>query len=88
VSRFWEDAIGVLETAARGDGEELGILVDDAGAIRIVPAAGWRTDALQAHYGARTVYQVSHPPSGVRVTGRSGRRSCVLEESAMALLVT
>ena len=88
MSRFWEDAIGVLETAVRGDGEELGILVDELGAIRIVAAAGWRSDALQAHYGARTVYQVSHTPSGVRVTGRSGRRSCVLEESAIPLLVT
>ena len=80
VSRFFEDAIRVFETAAQGT-DNLGILVDASGALRIVPADGWRPDALREHYGARSVFQVSHGPSGVRVEARSGGYSCVLSSS-------
>ena len=78
MSRFWQDAVQVLETATEGDAE-LGLLVDESGAIRIVDATGWRPEALQAHYGVRTVFQVSHTASTVRVMGRCGDRSCTME---------
>jgi hypothetical protein len=81
VSRLFADAIRVFETAAEGD-ETLGILVDDSGALRIVPSDGWRPDALREHYGARSVFQVSRGPSGLRVEARSGAYACVLTSSA------
>lgn len=76
---FFDDAQQVFETAAHGSGAaQFGILVDDAGALRIVDAEGWRPEALQAHYGARTVFQVTRGDTGVRVAALSGRRSCTL----------
>jgi len=88
VDRFWEDAVSVFETArhaARAEGSSaLNILFDDAGALRIVSGEGWRPEALQMHYGARTVYQVTRTAAGVRVTGRSGSDSCVLESTLPA----
>ena len=77
MSRFFQDAIRVFETASQG-ADNLGILVDASGALRIAPADGWRPDALREHYGARSVFQVSHGPSGLRVEARSGQYSCVL----------
>ncbi len=85
MSRFLEDAERVLETAgvkpAYCGMADLAILIDVWGGMRIVDAAGWRPEALQAHYGAATVYQVMRTPGGIRVMGRSGGRSCVLESS-------
>jgi hypothetical protein len=85
VSRFLEDAERVLETAnvapAHCGMADMAILIDAWGGMRIVDAAGWRPEALEAHYGAKTVYQVTRTPGGVRVTGRSGGRSCVLESA-------
>ena len=78
VSRLFTDALQVFETAAAGATENLGILVDDSGALRIVQADGWRPDALQEHYGARSVFQVTHTPAGLRVDARSGAYSCTL----------
>jgi hypothetical protein len=85
VSRLFADALQVFETAALGT-ENLGILVDHHGAVRIVPADGWRADALREHYGARTVFQVSHGPSGVRVEARSQTDSCAVGTSHGRLL--
>ena len=71
----------VFHTAGAGDADspDLGILIDRSGALRIVPAEGWRPEALQAHYGATTVFHVSHSGSAVKVVGRSRESSCVLE---------
>src|SRR5690348_11392889 len=72
-----------------GDGPAaLGILLDDAGALRIVDGAGWRPDTLQAHYGSRTVFQVTRGAGSVRVAARSGSRSCTLasENGAASVL--
>jgi hypothetical protein len=75
--------MSIFETAASGAREsgagELNILIGDDGALRIVAGEGWRPEALSAHYGAKTVYQVKHTADGVRVEGRSGEASCVLQ---------
>lgn len=85
---FFDDAQRVFETAALGDGPAaLGILVDDAGAVRIVDSAGWRPEALQVHYGSRAVFQVTRGAGSVRVAARSGSRSCTLESESAAASV-
>jgi hypothetical protein len=76
---FFDDVVRVFETAEGGrEPAEVGILVDDAGLLRIVEADGWCPEALQAHYGARTVYQVTRGRDEVRVAARSGRQTCML----------
>lgn len=82
MSRFLDDATGILETAsaaAEGAPPDLAILVDRSGGVRVVESAGWRPEALQAHYGSHIVYQVSRSPGKVVVRGRHGSRACTLE---------
>jgi hypothetical protein len=83
VSRLFADAVRVFETATHGGDANVGILLDPQGAIRIVPADGWRPEALQEHYGARSVFQVTNGPAGLRVEGRSGGYSCTLRSNAV-----
>jgi hypothetical protein len=78
VSKFFDDAVRVFETAAQGSTVDIGVLIDSTGTLRIVPGDGWRPEALREHYGAREVFQVTHGPSGLRVEARSGQYSCVL----------
>jgi hypothetical protein len=81
---FFDDAQRIFDTAELGEGAAaLAILVDDRGSLRIVDSAGWRPEALQSEYGARTVFQVTRNQSGVRVAARSGARSCTLETSVL-----
>jgi hypothetical protein len=86
VSRFLDNAVSIFETAsaapADGNSPDLGILIDASGSLRIVDAAGWSPETLAAHYGARTVYHVTHTAGGVQVRGRSDGHTCVLESEA------
>jgi hypothetical protein len=92
VNRFWQDAVNIFETAtngARDAGEgELNILIDDSGALRIVSEPGWRPEALAAHYGAKTVYQVKRTADGVRVEGQSRGTSCTLRSEKRRPIAT
>jgi hypothetical protein len=87
VSRFWQDAENLLETAVQSSGErtDMAILVSPSGGIRIQPAEGWSTAALAAESGAQTLYRVSRNASGVRIEGRSGADRCLLEKELPAL---
>ena len=53
----------------------------------MVAGEGWRPEALQAHYGARAVYQVTRSAGGVRVAGRSIGESCLLESAKPAAML-
>ena len=84
MSKFLADAEEILRVATvRAGGEcmpdELAILIDGKGTIRMLDAAGWRIDSLQASYGVDTVYRVAVKSGQARLEGRSGFQSCVLE---------
>lgn len=71
--------------------EEMAILVDVNGAIRMVDAAGWEIDSLRANFGASTAYKVVAREGLTRLEGRSFTQRCLLEvadpkEVARALL--
>lgn len=91
MNRFWEDAVSVFETARQvpggEDSGELNILIDGAGVVHMVAGEGWRPEALQAHYGARAVYQVTRSAGGVKVAGRSMGESCLLESAKPAAML-
>ncbi len=82
MSRFLEDAERILETAAAASCGEpsrnVAIMLDAAGCLRIVDSEGWTPEGLRSHYGASTLYQVTHSPGAVQVTGWSGARRCLL----------
>ena len=87
MSRLWEDAAGILETASvqqEPEGSDFAILVDRQNGIRIVDAAGWRLDALQREYQAETAFLVKRTLTSVRVEAQSGPYLCKLETTLSA----
>jgi hypothetical protein len=86
VSRFWNDALEILDTASRapqaGSATNLAVVVERSGGLRIVAAEGWSAEGLQSHFGAAAVYQVTHTPRAVRVEGRGPGMSCTLRSPA------
>lgn len=73
----------IFETAKAGTGNtELGILIGADGALRIVEAAGWSPEAMQQHYGARTLYHVTRNQDGVSVNGLGPGGTCALHSEA------
>ncbi len=89
VDAFTERANQLLEAAesAARCGEacqEMTILIGDDGAIRMLAGSDWPLDSLARHYGSRAVYRVSGHCGGVRVEGRAGLRTCVLESAGGA----
>ena len=69
MSRFWQDAVQVMEAATSsygaGSATDLAVVVGASGGIHMVMQPGWSADGLRAHYGAQAVYQVTHTAQGV-----------------------
>ncbi|HSW50585.1 MAG TPA: hypothetical protein VLH09_10440 [Bryobacteraceae bacterium] len=81
MDEFLRDGESVLEAARHGgEAGALAIVIGRDGSLRGVPGSGWTLEALQAEHGARAVYRVSRTRTRLRVEGRSGARSLVLEE--------
>ena len=83
MSRFAEQALSLLDAAesATIHGEpcaEMTILMTQNG-IRMVADSDWPLDSLASHHGALSAYRISHRSGSVRVEGREGFRTCVLE---------
>ncbi len=85
MSRFWQDAMQVMEAASAapgaGSASDLALVIEHSGALRIVMQEGWTAEGLRAHYGAAAVYQVTHTPQGVSVEGRAPGLSCSFRSS-------
>ena len=84
VSRFLENAANLLEAAesAVQCGQEpshLTILLGCEGGLRMIADCDWPLDSLQAHHGASMAYRVTQQHEKVRVEGRQGERTCVIE---------
>ncbi len=88
VSRFLDNAASIFETAestveAGMTPSEMTILVGVEGGIRLVAGTSdWPLDTLQTARGAEMVYRVSRAGDRVRVEGRAGSQSCILETEA------
>jgi hypothetical protein len=84
VSRFWEDAAGILETAAvasTGAGSDLAIVIDGQNCLRMVYGSDWTIEALQREYQASSAYTVKRSAGTVTVEGQSGAERCTLRKS-------
>jgi hypothetical protein len=86
VSRFAEHALNILDAAetASGRGEScshMTILIGQEGAIHMIADSDWPLESLTWHHGAREAYRVSESSGSVRVEGREGLRTCVVESS-------
>jgi hypothetical protein len=63
---------------------EMSILITPEGAIRMVADSDWPLDSLAWHHGAQTAYRVSEHHGSVRVEGREGSKTCVLQSTKPA----
>jgi len=71
--------------AARGENcTEMTILIGQDGGIQMLAESDWPLDSLACHHGARAVYRVSERRGSVRVEGREGSRTCVMESRSPA----
>lgn len=86
VSRFLDNAAQIFEAAesalrAGNEPSDVTILIGAEGGIHMVSDSDWPLDSLQAHHGAQMAYRVSRHEQSVRVQGRAGYQSCLMETS-------
>lgn len=71
--------------SSRGEScSEMTILIAPDGGLRLVADSDWPLDSLAWHHGAQTAYRVSEHRGSVRVEGREGSKTCVLESAKPA----
>ncbi|MEO5925170.1 MAG: hypothetical protein ABIR70_15220 [Bryobacteraceae bacterium] len=84
---FAQRAQDLLEAAVNGPTvSEMTVLISHDGAIHLCADSDWPLDSLARERGARSAYRVSSNKGGVRVEGREGLRTCVLESRRPRLL--
>jgi hypothetical protein len=72
VSAFLQQAEDILDVAVAGNrygADDVAILIDRQGGMRMLNPAGWSLPALSAEYGAAAVYKVERRGGAVRVEG-------------------
>ena len=77
---FAQRAQELLEAALSAPtASEMTILIGMDGAIRLCADSDWPLDSLARERGARAAYRVSARSGSVRVEGRQGLQTCILE---------
>jgi hypothetical protein len=73
----------ILDVATTGCGpsQDMLILVDRQGALRVLDPAGWSQTGIDAEYAAVAVYKVERRGNTVRVEGRSGSEQCLIQRN-------
>jgi len=85
---FAQRAQELLEAAVAGPGGSvMTVLIGHDGAIELCADSDWPLESLARERGARSAYRVSSDRRGVRVEGREGLRTCVLESRSARLLL-
>ena len=83
MSAFLRRAEDILDTAFEGDADQdVLILIDRQGGMRILDSCGWTLPAVTAEYGASAVYHVERRRGTVRVEGLSGAERCLLQRKS------
>ena len=79
---FFQNAHRILDTASAGtdsENDDFVLLIRPDGGLHFVMETPFTIDAAAIHAGAQAAYHVNRSCAGVRVTGRSMGRDCVLE---------
>jgi hypothetical protein len=89
VNLFVEHAREIMEAAESASGKgngcsEMTILIGQDGALRLIKDSDWPLDSLAHHHGAKSAYRVSEQRGSVRVEGREGMRTCLLQSVSPA----
>jgi hypothetical protein len=83
VRAFLEQAADILDVAASGDSslQDVVIVLDRQGGMRMLDPCGWSLPALHAEFGGTAVYKVERRGPRVRVEGWNGFERCLLQRS-------
>lgn len=77
---FSQRAQELLEAALAGPAtSHMTVLIGHDGAIRMFADSDWPLDSLARERGAKAAYRITAQATTVRVEGREGLRTCVLE---------
>ena len=81
VRAFLSQAEDILDVAASGDTslQDVVIVMDRQGGMRMLDPSGWSLPALGAEYGATAVYKVERRCATVRVEGWDGSQRCLIQ---------
>jgi hypothetical protein len=84
VSRFIANAAEILAAAentmqAGCTPSDITILISAEGGIHMVADSDWPLESLRLHHGSSAAYRVTPQQDRVRVEGRDGARTCLLE---------
>ena len=83
MNRLTEQAQRILDVALCGrDGADVTVIIQPDGRIHMLAESDWPLDSLAQRHGAQAVYRVSRDRGSVRVEGREGAKTCVLEVAA------
>lgn len=80
---FLQQAEDILDVAVSGDSglQDVVILMDRQGGMRMLDPSGWSLQALTAEFGASAVYRVERRGGAVRVEGWNGQQRCLLQRN-------
>jgi hypothetical protein len=83
VRTFLQQAEDILDIAASGDSslQDVAIVMDRQGGMRMLDPSGWSLPALSAEFGATAVYKVQRRGETVRLEGWDGLQRCLLQRS-------
>jgi hypothetical protein len=83
VRAFLQQAEDILDVATSGDSsaQDVVIVMDRQGGMRMLDPTGWSLPALTAEYGAAAVYKVERRGSAVRVEGWNGFERCLVQRN-------
>lgn len=79
-----EDILGVAVVANDPGAQDVAILMDRQGGMRMLDPAGWSLPAMSAEFGATAVYKVERRGGTVRVEGWGGGQRCLIQRNAPA----
>lgn len=80
---FLRQAEDILDVAAGGgsSSQDVVILIDRQGGMRMLDPAGWSIAGLRAEFGATALYKVEQRSEAVRVEGWQGGQRCLLQRN-------
>ena len=80
---FLQQAEDILDVAASGDTslQDVVIVMDRQGSMRMLDPIGWSLPALSAEFGATAVYKVERRGEMVRVEGWNGFQRCLIQRN-------
>ena len=76
----------ILDVATTGTGctQDVVILIDRQGGMRMLDPAGWSVSGLAAEFGADAVYKVERRGAAVQVQGWTGSERCMVQRNVAA----